>query len=92
MSTHNAEIVSEEIIAQARELLAIPLHPNHPKKLQVLKPDVITEAISVELKNIEMIEKQIREYESKIKKKREEITKCKTIIRQLERAKKIKES
>lgn len=61
-------------------------------KLEVLKPDVIVEAISVELKLIEKLENDITNLACKIADKKRAIKKCREVIKTLEKAKNIKES
>jgi hypothetical protein len=80
-----------EIEAEVTETKLVPVEEQKPK-LEVLKPDVITEAISVELKFIEKLEKDIQNLACKIADKKAAIKKCQEVIKTLRKAKTQKES
>ena len=81
----------EPIDIEAEVTSIVPHQPPKPK-LEVLKPDVIVEAISVELKLIQKLEQDIVNLACKIADKKRAIRKCREIIKTLEKAKNIKES
>jgi predicted component of type VI protein secretion system len=81
----------EPIEVEAEVTSIVPQEQPKPR-LEVFKPDVIVEAISVELKLIQKLEQDITNLASKIADKKRAIKKCREIIKTLEKAKKLKES
>jgi hypothetical protein len=77
------------IEAEAVVLYEVPSKET-AKKLEILKPDVIMEAISVELKLMAKLEKDIQNLACKIAEKKKEIVKHKNVIRALGTAQKLK--
>lgn len=86
----DAEITSETPVSSGSSEGLISLTTKKKPKMEILKPDVIEEAISVELKLIESIEKEIESLKEKIKSKQAKIKNVRSTISHLQKAKQAK--